>query len=115
MYKLLTKFYTHVLAPSQTYILTTHKPLILFIVFFVKGLYRGDKDNEMRLGICSRSNDIVEPLIKPQWYVNCASMAKDALNAVLDTENRKIEILPKQYEAEWKRYFYLLIPVRYLI
>ncbi|CAA2978052.1 Valine--tRNA ligase [Olea europaea subsp. europaea] len=30
-----------------------------------KGLYRGDKNNEMRLGICSRTNDVVEPLIKP--------------------------------------------------
>ncbi|KAL9243450.1 hypothetical protein vseg_017336 [Gypsophila vaccaria] len=69
-----------------------------------KGLYRGSKDNEMRLGRCSRSDDIVEPLIKPQWYVNCTGMAKDALNAVLDNENRKIEILPKQYEAEWKRW-----------
>ncbi|KAL0338421.1 UNVERIFIED_CONTAM: Valine--tRNA ligase, mitochondrial 1 [Sesamum angustifolium] len=34
-----------------------------------KGLYRGDKNNEMRLGICSRSNDVVEPLIKPQWWL----------------------------------------------
>jgi len=57
----------------------------------------------MRLGVCSRSNDVVEPLIKPQWYVDCNSMAKDALNAVIDEENRKIEIIPKQYAAEWKR------------
>ncbi|XP_021752900.1 valine--tRNA ligase, mitochondrial 1-like [Chenopodium quinoa] len=69
-----------------------------------KGLYRGAKDNEMRLGICSRSNDVVEPLIKPQWYVNCSSMAKDALDAVLDNDNRKIEIIPKTYEADWKRW-----------
>lgn len=69
-----------------------------------KGLYRGTKDNEMRLGICSRSNDVVEPLIKPQWYVDCNSMAKDALNAVMDEESRKIEIIPRQYTAEWKRW-----------
>lgn len=69
-----------------------------------KGLYRGAKDNEMRLGICSRSNDVVEPLIKPQWYVNCTTMAKDALDAVMDEENRKIEIIPKEYEADWKRW-----------
>ncbi|MFZ8466574.1 hypothetical protein ACO1MK_14835, partial [Staphylococcus aureus] len=40
-----------------------------------KGLYRGAKNNEMRLGLCSRTNDVVEPLIKPQWYVNCNDMA----------------------------------------
>ncbi|KAL7183872.1 hypothetical protein ACSBR2_026113 [Camellia fascicularis] len=69
-----------------------------------KGLYRGAKNNEMRLGICSRSNDVVEPLIKPQWYVNCNSMAKQALDAVFDDKNRKMEIIPKQYAAEWKRW-----------
>ncbi|CAI9098045.1 OLC1v1034597C1 [Oldenlandia corymbosa var. corymbosa] len=68
-----------------------------------KGLYRGSKDNEMRLGVCSRSNDVVEPLIKPQWYVNCGEMAREAL-AIIDEDNRKMEILPKQYNAEWKRW-----------
>ncbi|KAA8528160.1 hypothetical protein F0562_035589 [Nyssa sinensis] len=69
-----------------------------------KGLYRGAKANEMRLGLCSRSNEVIEPLIKPQWYVNCNSMAKQALDAVMDDENRKMEIIPKQYVAEWKRW-----------
>ncbi|OIT30910.1 valine--trna ligase, mitochondrial 1 [Nicotiana attenuata] len=71
---------------------------------YVKGLYRGAKDNEMRLGICSRSNDVVEPLIKPQWFVNCKNMAKQALDTVMDDDNRKMEIIPKQYAAEWKRW-----------
>ncbi|KAL3839603.1 hypothetical protein ACJIZ3_024194 [Penstemon smallii] len=69
-----------------------------------KGLYRGQKNNEMRLGICSRSKDVVEPLIKPQWYVNCKSMAQEGLDAVIDDTNPKIEIIPKQYVAEWKRW-----------
>lgn len=33
-----------------------------------KGLLREIKDNPMVVPICSRSKDIVEPLIKPQWY-----------------------------------------------
>lgn len=33
----------------------------------VKGLLRDIKDNPMVVPICSRSKDIVEPLIKPQW------------------------------------------------
>ncbi|XP_015087822.1 valine--tRNA ligase, mitochondrial 1 [Solanum pennellii] len=69
-----------------------------------KGLYRGAKNNEMRLGICSRSNDVVEPLIKPQWFVNCKIMAKQALDAVVDEDNQKLEIIPKQYAAEWRRW-----------
>ncbi|RVW76640.1 Valine--tRNA ligase [Vitis vinifera] len=68
------------------------------------GLYKGAKDNEMRLGLCSRTKDVVEPLIKPQWYVSCSGIANEALDAVMDDENRKIEIIPKQYAADWKRW-----------
>ncbi|KAF4384717.1 hypothetical protein F8388_004024 [Cannabis sativa] len=70
----------------------------------MKGLYKEAKMNEMRLGSCSRSNDVVEPLIKPQWYVNCGGMAKESLDAAVDDENRKLEFFPKQYIAEWKRW-----------
>ncbi|XP_039003140.1 valine--tRNA ligase, mitochondrial 1-like [Hibiscus syriacus] len=69
-----------------------------------KKLYRGAQNNEMRLGLCSRTNDVVEPMIKPQWYVNCSSMAKQALDAAMDDRNRKLEFIPKQYTAEWKRW-----------
>ncbi|KAH1213452.1 Valine--tRNA ligase, mitochondrial 1 [Glycine max] len=31
---------------------------------------------------CSRNNDVVEPMIKPQWYVNCNDLAKQ--NLVID-------------------------------
>ena len=33
----------------------------------VKGLYRDTINNPMVVPICSRSKDVVEPLIKPQW------------------------------------------------
>ena len=44
-----------------------------------KGLYRGHTDNPMVVPVCSRSKDIVEPLIKPQWYVDCKDMAAMAV------------------------------------
>lgn len=44
-----------------------------------KGLYRETKDNPMVVPVCSRSKDIVEPLIKPQWYVRCDEMAQKAI------------------------------------
>ncbi|MED6132273.1 Valine--tRNA ligase, mitochondrial 1 [Stylosanthes scabra] len=69
-----------------------------------KGLYRGSENNEMRLGVCSRSNDVIEPMIKPQWYVSCGDMAKEGLNAATDEENIRLEIVPKQYLADWKRW-----------
>ena len=39
----------------------------LILVILPSGeIYRGAKANEMLLGLCSRTNDVVEPLIKPQ-------------------------------------------------
>lgn len=32
-----------------------------------KKLYRETRNNPMVVPVCSRSKDIVEPLIKPQW------------------------------------------------
>ncbi|CAN1779830.1 Valine--tRNA ligase, mitochondrial 1 [Linum perenne] len=69
-----------------------------------KGLYRGAKNNEMRLGCCSRSNDVIEPMIKPQWFVNCSSMAKQALEVAMEGETPKLQFIPKQYLAEWRRW-----------
>lgn len=38
------------------------------------GLYRKKEVNKMRLGLCSRSKDVIEPLLKPQWYINCQTI-----------------------------------------
>lgn len=48
------------------------------------GLFRGTAGNEMRLGRCSRSTDVIEPVIKPQWWVDCREMGNAAAAAVHD-------------------------------
>ena len=63
----------------------------------------------MRPGVCLRRNDVLEPMIKPRWYVNCNDLEKQALPTVVDEENKRIEIIPKQYLADWKRYLYLCL------
>ena len=35
-----------------------------------KGLYVETKDNPMVVPVCSRSKDVIEPMIKPQWWVS---------------------------------------------
>ena len=50
-----------------------------------KGLYRGTQDHPMVVPVCSRSKDIVEPLIKPQWYVNTKEMASMAVEVSVYT------------------------------
>ncbi len=52
----------------------------------------------MNLGICSRSGDILEPMITPQWYVNCDGMAKRALEAV---EKGDLKIVPAEHKRTW--------------
>jgi len=52
----------------------------------------------MRLGQCSRSGDILEPMITPQWYVNCDDMAKRSTDAV---RNGDLKIIPAEHEKTW--------------
>ena len=35
------------------------------------GIYRGTEKNVMRIGFCSRSGDVIEPMLRPQWWVDC--------------------------------------------
>ena len=32
------------------------------------GLYVETKENPMVVPVCSRSKDVIEPMLKPQWY-----------------------------------------------
>lgn len=61
-------------------------------------LYKETKNNPMVIPQCSRSKDVVEPLIKPQWYVKCDEMAASATEAVRSGE---LKILPEQHEKTW--------------
>jgi valyl-tRNA synthetase len=73
------------------------------------GQLRGKEINKMRLGLCSRSGDIIEPMLTPQWYVNCNSMAKRACDAV---RTGALKIVPEFHEATWYRW---LENIRYTI
>lgn len=66
-----------------------------------KGLFRGTEGNPMRLGLCSRSGDVVEPTLKPQWWVSCGEMAKAAGDAARDG---RLTIVPPESEATWHRW-----------
>ncbi|XP_058803896.1 valine--tRNA ligase isoform X3 [Phymastichus coffea] len=63
-----------------------------------RSLFVEIKDNAMVVPICSRSKDIVEPLIKPQWYVKCADMAAAATESVKTGE---LKIIPEQFKKTW--------------
>lgn len=65
------------------------------------GLIVGKKPNPMSIGLCSKSNDIIEPLSKPQWYVNCNDMAARAVHAVRSGE---LKVMPEEHHATWYRF-----------
>jgi valyl-tRNA synthetase len=62
------------------------------------GLYKDTVNNPMVVPICSRSKDVVEPLIKPQWYVKCDEMAASATEAVKSGE---LKIIPEIHTKTW--------------
>ncbi|XP_060519557.1 valine--tRNA ligase [Cylas formicarius] len=62
------------------------------------GLYVETKDNPMVVPICNRSKDIIEPMLKPQWYVDCSEMAQKASKAV---EDKELRIIPEQHVKTW--------------
>lgn len=61
-------------------------------------LFVDQKDNEMTIPLCSRSGDVIEPLLKPQWWVRQDEMAKEAIKAV---KSGDITITPKTSEKEY--------------
>lgn len=62
------------------------------------GMYKDTQNNPMVVPVCSRSKDIVEPLIKPQWYVKCSDMAANATEAVRSGE---LKIIPESQTKIW--------------
>uniref|UniRef100_A0A8C6U9V9 Valine--tRNA ligase, mitochondrial n=1 Tax=Neogobius melanostomus TaxID=47308 RepID=A0A8C6U9V9_9GOBI len=66
-----------------------------------KRLFRGKQQHSMTLPVCSRSGDIIEPLLKKQWFVQCKGMAAKAIQAVEDGE---LEIIPQFYSKTWKNW-----------
>ncbi|CAD5228298.1 unnamed protein product [Bursaphelenchus okinawaensis] len=65
------------------------------------GLLRGSVDNPMVVPMCSRSKDIIEPVVKAQWYIKCTEMGKKAVDAV---KNGDLKLIPSYHESTWYRW-----------
>ncbi|KAJ1733762.1 hypothetical protein LPJ61_001404 [Coemansia biformis] len=66
------------------------------------GAYAGKRDAEQSVvSRCSRSGDIIEPMLMPQWYLRCGEMAQRANDLVA---TGLIELLPAQQRASWHRW-----------
>lgn len=65
------------------------------------GLLGEKKDNKMVLPVCSRSSDIVEPRLKPQWWVDTTEMARRSVEVV---ETGELELVPSFHKDTWYRF-----------
>ena len=64
-----------------------------------KGLYVKWVSNPMKVPLCSKSKDIIEPILKPQWWMHMETLAGPAIEAV---RSGSIVIRPESAE---KNYF----------
>jgi valyl-tRNA synthetase len=65
------------------------------------GLYVDKKDNPMKVPICDRSGDVVEPMLKPQWWMRMRELADAAIAAV---KAGQITIKPESSEKSFYRW-----------
>jgi valyl-tRNA synthetase len=65
------------------------------------GLYVVKKDNPMTVPLCEKSKDVIEPLMKPQWWMRMKEMSAAALKVV---ESGEIKILPESAEKSYIRW-----------
>lgn len=64
-----------------------------------KGLFVDQKDNAMSIPTCAKSGDVIESIMKPQWWVHQKPQAELALKAVRDGE---INVFPKSSQHEFE-------------
>ncbi|OCL10164.1 valyl-tRNA synthetase [Glonium stellatum] len=64
-------------------------------------LYIETKENPMIIPLCSKTKDVIEPILKPQWWMRMDEMAKAALDAV---EDGRIKIRPDRASRSYKRW-----------
>lgn len=61
-------------------------------------LFRGVLNHAMKIPICSRSGDVIEYLLKKQWFLKCDLLAEKALNEV---KSGRLKIEPENYVNVW--------------
>ena len=66
-----------------------------------KGLYVKWEHNAMKVPFCSKSKDVIEPIMKPQWWMRMRELADAAIKAVKDGE---IVIRPENAEKSYFRW-----------
>lgn len=65
------------------------------------GLFVDKVGHSQSIPRCSRSNDIIEPMVRSQWWMKCKDMAKKAIEAV---RSKRVVLMPEEAERQWYRW-----------
>lgn len=65
------------------------------------GLFVKKEPNAMKIPLCEKSKDVIEPMIKPQWWVRMRELADAGLEVV---EKGEIKILPESAKKSYQRW-----------
>lgn len=67
-----------------------------------KSLLRNVTDHEMSIPVCSRTGDVIELMLKPQWFINCKDMGQRALESL---QSGHVCIDPSNHVPAWNKWF----------
>jgi valyl-tRNA synthetase len=65
------------------------------------GDLEGSRPHEMLIGHCQRSDDVIEPRLKTQWFVRTRPLADRALEA---TRSGRTRIVPQRFDKVWEHW-----------
>ncbi|HTG40826.1 MAG TPA: valine--tRNA ligase [Methylomirabilota bacterium] len=66
-----------------------------------RGDLAGERPHEMVIGRCQRSDDVIEPRLKTQWFIRTGPLAAAALEA---TRSGRTRIVPGHFEKTWEHW-----------
>ncbi len=59
------------------------------------------RPHELTIGRCQRSDDVVEPLLKTQWFIRTKPLAEASLEA---TRTGRTRIVPERFDKTWEHW-----------
>ena len=66
-----------------------------------RGDLAGEQVHPMVVGRCQRSDDVLEPRLKTQWFIRMTGLAARALDA---TRSGRTRILPERFDKTWEHW-----------
>ena len=68
-------------------------------------LYVGKQNNPMKVPLCNKSKDVIEPIMKPQWWLQMEPLAGPAFDVVKrrPDQNQRLSLLKIATYDGWSK------------